>query len=215
MSQSKHNPVASLAKAAQALDLFPVRVLQHRLPGHEALNRRLGEIILQREKAAQSSRLSNRGGWQGSDNIFSWQYPEIERLHDYIQKALGLATDSLEIKDNRKIVFKAYGWANVNRDGDYNVLHVHPASTWSCVYYVDIGNPGRADDNGNLELHNPNLASVMAFFPDILPARKIIRPEPGMLIIFPSYLPHSTQPYYGDRPRISIAVNARGGLTRA
>lgn len=214
MGQAKHNLAASLARDATSMALFPVSVLTHQLPASETLNARLAEIILEREKLSASASLSNIGGWQSKDDIFAWSYPEIAQLHDYTQKALQVATSRLPVPKGLEFSFKIYGWANVNRDGASNVTHVHPTSTWSCVYYVAVGNPERDDDNGNLLLHNPDLASVMSFFPDMLPVKKIIRPEPGLLVIFPSYVPHSVQPWSGDEPRISIAINAHGGLVR-
>ena len=35
----------------------------------------------------------------------------------------------------------------------------------------------------------------------------MVRPEEGMLIVFPSYIYHRTMPYGSDDPRISIAFD--------
>ena len=35
-----------------------------------------------------------------------------------------------------------------------------------------------------------------------------MRPEAGMIILFPSYLQHSVRMYHGERPRISVPFNA-------
>jgi hypothetical protein len=35
------------------------------------------------------------------------------------------------------------------------------------------------------------------------------RPDPGLMILFPSYVPHAVLPHRGDRERISIAFNVR------
>lgn len=36
-----------------------------------------------------------------------------------------------------------------------------------------------------------------------------IQPEPGMLVIFPSYLAHKAMPYEGGNDRIIISFNAQ------
>jgi hypothetical protein len=36
-----------------------------------------------------------------------------------------------------------------------------------------------------------------------------LRPEAGLMVLFPSYLPHMVYPHKGGRPRISIAFNLR------
>jgi hypothetical protein len=52
--------------------------------------------------------------------------------------------------------FKLSAWANVLRDGNYNVLRCHPESAWSGVYCVDAGDLPTDDGLGGiLELHDP------------------------------------------------------------
>ncbi len=47
------------------------------------------------------------------------------------------------------------------------------------------------------------------FFPELSAANVLFRPEPGLMILFPSHLPHGVLPHRGDRPRIPIAFNVR------
>ena len=213
MSQSRNNPVAHMAKNAEFMRLFPAQVMKVVLPGTETLRERLREIILAREVAAGTVSFSNRGGWQSGDNIFAWEQPELKIVHDYMMKAVQLSTDQIEgLSRKFDYQFKIYGWANVNRAGDYNVHHIHPGSTWSCVYYVDAGDDDSEQGSGFIEMHEPNVAATMAFFPSVRPDRVSIRPVSGMLLVFPSYLLHSVQPYAGERSRISIAANAHGSM---
>jgi uncharacterized protein (TIGR02466 family) len=96
-------------------------------------------------------------------------------------------------------------WANVNRAGHSNKLHTHPGATWSGVYYVDSG--GEAEGSA-LYLSDPAPSRSSTFFPN-LTSNVMIRPAAGLMVLFPSYLQHGVQPHRGDRPRISIAFNAR------
>ena len=100
--------------------------------------------------------------------------------------------------------------------GDANQLHCHNGSFWSGVYYVD---PGGADDpsgGGELILEDPRfpmaymtVADLVFRGPDGEPVRSqvAIRPEAGMLVLFPSWVRHSVQPHRGDRERVSVAMN--------
>ena len=36
-----------------------------------------------------------------------------------------------------------------------------------------------------------------------------VRPEPGLMVLFPSYMPHMVLPHQGGRERVSIAFNLR------
>jgi hypothetical protein len=47
------------------------------------------------------------------------------------------------------------------------------------------------------------------FFPGLVPMTAFIKPEPGLMVLFPSYLPHMVYVHQGKRPRISIAFNLR------
>ena len=101
-------------------------------------------------------------------------------------------------------------WANVNRTGDFNQPHIHGGSTWSGTYYVDPGEPAADSEHGTaLYLIDPAQAGAGHFFPDLVPARFFIRPEPGKMVLFPSYLLHMVFAHQGKRPRISIAFNLR------
>jgi Putative 2OG-Fe(II) oxygenase len=35
----------------------------------------------------------------------------------------------------------------------------------------------------------------------------VIKPEPGMIVIFPSWMYHFVNPFHGDGERISVAFN--------
>jgi uncharacterized protein (TIGR02466 family) len=100
-------------------------------------------------------------------------------------------------------------WANVNHRGDSNNLHTHPGATWSGVYYVDQGESSPDAAGTALHLFDPNPARANIFFPELSNTDVLFKPEPGLMILFPSYIPHAVPPHRGDRPRISVAFNVR------
>ncbi len=93
----------------------------------------------------------------------------------------------------------------------HNDAHIHPDCDWSCVYYVDCGQPDEGwERNGLFELHDPRTLAQSSKLGGYGFARSmLIDPEPGKLIMFPSWMAHSVHPFYGSGDRVSIAANIK------
>lgn len=206
--------VADPALAQKRLaQLFATPVLEYEWPESAALNERLRTVILAQEQKDGGEVRSNAGGWHSKGDLDRWAGPAgqelIGRVGAQINQATGLYYKQTNGKD--AIRWRLTLWANVNRNGQFNRVHIHPGCTWSGVYYVDPGDApadGMAD-SGAFVLQHPNLGAVMSFFPDLTPQSFAVQPRPGLCLVFPSYLPHEVYPYRGQRPRISVAFNAR------
>ena len=97
-------------------------------------------------------------------------------------------------------------WGVIMRAAGHQIPHIHPAAWLSGVYYADVpaivgeevGKQagwlvlGRPPDH----FHNSRDAEI-----------KAIRPEPGLMVLFPSYFYHQTIPFHTDETRISIAFD--------
>jgi uncharacterized protein (TIGR02466 family) len=202
------NPMADIARNGQVENIFPTPIFWHLVKDCDALNAELREVILEKERTTSSATKSNIGGWQSGPDFFRWQGSAVATLECYIRNALDVATVRVTAPRCLRAQFDLYGWGAVNRHGHYNTVHVHPMATWSGVYYVDPGdNPADAPP-ACLEFAHPIAASTMTFFPGILPSARLVRPEAGMLILFPSYLLHSVRMYHGARARVCVPFNA-------
>ena len=80
-------------------------------------------------------------------------------------------------------------WANINRRGDFNKTHTHPGATWSGVDYVDLGEANSSTEGTPIHLSDPNPARTNIFFPELSSSNVLFRPEPGLMNLFPSYVP--------------------------
>jgi hypothetical protein len=99
-------------------------------------------------------------------------------------------------------------WANVYRSGDYCLPHSHLRSTANVVYCLDTGDEDLEDSHaGRFCFVDPRLRSccqhqegcmTTPFFPGM---------AAGTMLIFPSQLVHSVNPYAGKRPRITLSWN--------
>ena len=191
---------------------FGVPLMVHMVPGAAPFNDGLRRLILARETASVGESRSNAGGWHSDDTLLTWPGPEIAALKGWIDHAVQRMC-RLPLREKANALSLAYdstAWANVNRRGHYNKLHVHAGSHWSIVYYVCVGEeePGHHPFNGRLELRDPRPAAVFGKLPAFMFGRALtLRPQPGMLIAFPAWIEHWVHPFFGGGERISIAVN--------
>src|SRR5258708_20338992 len=101
------------------------------------------------------------------------------------------------------------GWEMFKRRGECKKPNVHPGWTWSGTYYVDTGDPVDPNTGTPLHLFDPCQGRSTTFLPALLPASVYIHPKPGLMVLFPSYVPHTVFAHTGNSARISIAFNLR------
>src|SRR5215217_9029755 len=103
------------------------------------------------------------------------------------------------------------GWINVNPTGAYNTPHDHPGNLWSGTYYVTTPDAGDASGaSGRIEFidSRSGLADNLVNAP-FTASKCGIRPQPGMLLLFPANLLHWVHPNAAEDERVTIAFNAR------
>jgi tetratricopeptide (TPR) repeat protein len=93
-------------------------------------------------------------------------------------------------------------WTNILSGGGYHTPHIHPAAWVSGVYYVKVPGGG-AGQSGVLEL----ACTEPLFAGHANPLVRPVRPEAGMLVLFPSYFYHRTIPTEGSEERIAVAFD--------
>ena len=190
---------------------FATPIFSYVWPEAEAtpLNDALKAEILTRREQSLGNTISNVGGWQSTDDLISWDVPELARLKEWINRAYGAIMFAELGIEQFHSNFTVAAWANVNESGNYNRSHTHANNHWSGVYYVDLGNPDPTiKPNGAIELIDPRSAISVQTLPGVdAPSTWTIQPRPGTMLMFPSWLRHSVLPYFGEGPRISIAFN--------
>lgn len=75
-------------------------------------------------------------------------------------------------------------WSIRMSKGGYHIEHNHPKGKLSGVYYLTVGEGA-----------------------DLVVGDQIITPQAGLLVLFPSWLPHSTTIYRDERPRLTVAFD--------
>ena len=99
-------------------------------------------------------------------------------------------------------------WSISLKAGGRHVSHVHPNGWISSAYYVAV--PPEVDEAdsraGWIKFGEP--AYTM---PDPAPAEHWVKPEAGVLVLFPAYMWHGTQPISGRAPRITAPLDVLPG----
>lgn len=197
--------------ATRYANIFTTPLVTHLWEDGPDLNPSLRERIMACEAETGGVGKSNQGGWHSAIGELEFCGEPGERLVVHMYELADEATRRVFAEhgqDPPPHRWTLTAWANVNRSGDFNTTHVHPGSTWSGTYYVDTGEPNDRNTGTPLHLIDPSQARSMTFLP-MLPSNIYIRPRPGLMVLFPSYVPHMVFPHDGTTPRISIAFNLR------
>lgn len=97
-------------------------------------------------------------------------------------------------------------WATLVREGGLIDTHIHEDSWLSGAYYVALPDSAAeaGEQSGAIEFGRPHADLPQA---DKAPVRVIV-PETGLLLMFPSFLFHRTLPFRSPQDRISISFDA-------
>ena len=148
---------------------------------------------------------SNFKGWHSKD--FDMKEEQPKKFIEAIKKNINTALTDMNWDLERQAVKIKSLWAIINEKDAWNQKHHHSNSDLSAAYYV------AAHENcGDIVFYDPRPAPVhnhpISKSPNKLNATvNSIKPEPGMLVLFPSYLEHSVNPNLSDKKRIVISFN--------
>ncbi|PHY17201.1 putative 2OG-Fe(II) oxygenase [Caulobacter sp. BP25] len=117
--------------------------------------------------------------------------------------ALGPGQDPIRRRQTQGFAF-AGGWSVRLKSEGFHADHVHPRGWISSAFYLDL--PGRFDDEatraGWLQFGRPGCRTE-----PVLEAEHFVKPERGMLALFPSCLWHGTRPFSDDGHRLTVAFD--------
>lgn len=121
----------------------------------------------------------------------------------YMQ-AIGTGDDPLRLRNTGHYRLSGI-WSVRLRPGGYHFNHFHPEGWLSSACYIQlpsvVGTPG---GEGWLQFGEPAFPTTPP-----TPAEYFVRPEPGLLVLFPSWLWHGTVPFSGgvDDHRLTVAFD--------
>jgi uncharacterized protein (TIGR02466 family) len=198
-----------MTPAIEVTHAFPTVVGRWQVPDAESMNQELQAIILAEEGKYSSLGRSNIGGWRSRTDFLNREEPAVTALTTWITWAVNQLIVATVGQGSIPGTVSVSAWATICRNGAYHAPHSHPDSAWSGVYYIDAGTAA-ADRplSGVLEFLDPRAGVEAVTAPGDPYGEPVrVRPEPGLIVIFPSWLFHWVHPYGGHTPRIAVSFN--------
>ena len=169
------------------------------------LNRRLSEFASSEPSLREDPpEYATHKAWHSTANLAEVAHPAMDELKSFISYALKQRIASLKDEDPNHPFVRAAPprchidlWAIKMKSGGNLYPHIHKDGWLSGVYYVDV--PGIVNDPaagkaGWLKIGTPRRDLTLTREP----ITRAAKPEPGLMITFPSYFWHDTAPLPED-----------------
>lgn len=154
---------------------------------------------------------SLRSGTQADLEFERSQDPAIRAFAQAIDKpirhymeTIGSGNDVLRLRNTRNYRISG-AWSVRLRPLGHHLNHIHPEGWLSSACYIELP-PAIAgpDRSGWIQFGQPGVITTPA-----LGAEHFVKPEPGQLVLFPSYMWHGTVPFEGppEASRLTIAFD--------
>lgn len=182
------------------------------MPIDLGLNPRLPALLEQHHQlAAHPADQSLRGGSQTRGNLFETDEPVILGLANAVKLAIQQRLAALRPDPTHPFLGRLSSeigfptsWSVRLASAGFHVSHIHPAGWLSSAYYASLPPEVAAGaGQGALTFGVPDAALGL----DLAP-RRVVQPQEGHLVLFPSYLWHGTTPFESSAPRLTVAFDA-------
>lgn len=153
----------------------------------------------------KGNNVSNAGGWQSDHFYYNLNTPTpldifFEQLQPHIEQAL------LDLGISRSLKIDNY-WVNINGQGHSTLLHNHPLSSLSGVFYLTNNNSDLIFQRTN-DICDYYLRTVKSNSNTPVSYSEVrYTPQQGQFLLFPSWIKHYVVPSTVPEQRISIAFN--------
>ncbi|MFT7472108.1 MAG: hypothetical protein ACI8XU_002005 [Kiritimatiellia bacterium] len=158
---------------------------------------------------------SLRNGTQTPSSLLSDSADVIKAFLTCLEQPIQRYRDSLGTDAAHPLQARNHGrseligcWSVRLKRGGFHFNHVHPEGWLSSAYYVETPPEIETDDakSGWIKFGEPRFSIPGAT------AEKFVKPMPGKLVLFPSYMWHGTVPIKGEAPRVAIAFDVETKL---
>src|SRR5947207_160654 len=154
---------------------------------------------------------SLRHGTETTQDLSRSADPVIQALFEsfaapigrYLER-IGHGADPLRRRNNGRWRFNG-SWSVRLHTSGFHTNHVHPRGWISSACYIELpdGMSDPRSEEGVLTFGQPSLVTTPA-----LSADYSVRPEVGLLVLFPLSCWHGTLPFHSDQARLTVAFDA-------
>jgi uncharacterized protein (TIGR02466 family) len=210
---------------APLLPLWPTPLGLHRFKEAETINPLLVRIF-RSLRATDPKQDPSAAFYASADDLLNrirlqeWQ-ALVAFIVDGLRQTVVLANQGAwpEAAPGLQIALRGI-WFQIANGGSHHDVHTHGNCSWSGVYCVQVdaeaarcAHPVLGERNGITRFYGPHFhqlgGAAMDFGNAYLQhAHFDVAPEPGQLVVFPSWLAHQALPYAGEADRIIVSFNA-------
>jgi hypothetical protein len=204
-------------------ELWPTLIMRRKFPAHEAHKQGLLDFVNDYMERTPESRKASE-----NRNLYESQYGVIPQFYDKVPGVKALADFFVESfiqisskanstqwqsrgLDTSKFAIEITGswFINYLDRGDVGP-HIHRNCSWSCAYYLQIGETSAAREGGTYFISPFNKSDSDDWGSIYMAeASRSFQAEEGYAVFFPSFLVHGSHPYDGPLNRIIFSANAR------
>lgn len=186
-------------------NIFPVPIHIIDINNFSSLQKKLIYLAYKEEKGSkgQGRKASNVGGYQ------SFPFQLQEKNNKLSQVLLDIFSNLPCFKESIK--FESSAWININKSGDSNQYHNHPATNLAGVLWIKI-----PENSGNIRFLSPYNFSAYGEINSYADEFKkmtacyydyVYKPKEGTMLIFPAHLVHKVEENTSNEDRISVSFN--------
>jgi tetratricopeptide (TPR) repeat protein len=163
-------------------------------PLHTRRTHPIGQSVRHGSQTSQSLELSK-------DPVIKSFFEALEGPIRHRLASLGPGADTVRARNTGQYRFNGV-WSVRLRPEGFHSNHLHPRGWLSSACYIALPGAVERGHEGWLKFGEPGIPTL----PD-LPPQHFVKPEPGRLVLFPSYMWHGTVPFGGEEPRLTIAFD--------
>lgn len=184
---------------------FPQQIIVYQDLQFNKIKNKFVDYCKKNQKENSKGRVqSNCLGWQSEDLLYN------DFVKEYIKKSTEESFHTqFNIKNGTNFYINNF-WINISPKYASNDYHIHNGSHYSgCLYIQCDSNSGAIKLNPNITVNTDWMNFLTEEYKNayhIYPSAEF-NPKEGMILLFPSYLPHKVNNNMSNKERISIAFN--------
>ncbi len=180
----------------EKINLYPSTLYMDNLYDESYISQALDITYNLSKNNTKENICSVRNGWQSTKDLYN--IPHFAILANSI---LQITKKNLLQKDIEPFISSM--WLNIHKQNGFNHVHVHSGTWYAGVFYLKC-----SEKSGNITFTDPRPGAEISHYHQITEGKlHTIKPKPGDLMIFPSFLPHLVEPNCSIDDRISISFN--------
>lgn len=156
---------------------------------------------------------SVRGGTQTAGRLLQRPDPVLAGMRAHLVAAVESWIASLPRDERHPFLSRNSGRVSLGGSWSVRLLssgahadHIHPEGWISSAFYVSLPPTVRDASPGSTAGHI-RFGQTPADLALDLPAKRVITPKEGRLVLFPSYVWHGTEPFTDDHARLTVAFD--------